>query len=678
MLNATEFKQLVKQAPYKKVLPDAIYLHKSALEHAPEKLVKFIYAVANALKINEQEWDLVKLAKNAFRLSLLHYPDFFTESYPALKTAITIDLEKLSHRVTQYQQQDNPPILHRKETMISPDHECYATFKSITEEGERAGLYEQPRLIGFQQTWLRLIEKKGYTLIDGRLFRNTAAQKQEKPTGIEREKTAIVRHELSAPMKQLAKHGYLSGEYTVFDYGCGRGDDLRELEAHGIDALGWDPNFRPEDEKINSDIVNLGFVINVIEDQDERIAALINAWELTEKLLVVSAMLGNERTISQFKPYKDGVITSRNTFQKYYDQSELKHYLERVVDEVPITIAPGIFYLFKDKIEEQRFLAQRQRRHHQWQQLTAPTPTNEAQARLLITTNLPLFEDYWRHCLQLGRTPAATEFSQNDQLKHLAGSPRKAFKLAESYFDANEFQQAQALKREDLLVYFALSQFDKRKTYVSLPDELKRDVKYFFTQYQQAQEEAKALLFSISNKELIEQACIAAHKILPASVLNQGHSLILHKQWLVMLPAILRVYVGAAAQLYGELEPIDLVKIHITSGKVSFMIYDDFENSSVPFLVERIKVKMMEQDIDFFDYVDPIRQPPLLCKGNYLTPEHHLYLKQSRFDKRLAKLLQISTDIDTIMPRIEYEQLLNKHFKKVKNYSLICISSDKI
>lgn len=674
MLNAAEFKELIKQVPYKKALPDAIYLHKSALAYAPDKLVKFIYAVAAALKVTEDQWDLVKLAKNSFRLSLLHYPDFFTESYPALKTAITIDLEKLSHRITQYQQQDNPPILHRKETMISPEHECYNTFKSITEEGEQAGLYEKPRLIGFQQTWLRLIEKKGYHLIDGRLFPNTLGQQQEEKTGIEREKTAIVRHELSAPMKQLAKHGYLSGEYTVFDYGCGRGDDLRELEAHGIDALGWDPNFRPEDEKVKSDIVNLGFVINVIEDQDERIAALLNAWELTDKLLVVSAMLGNEQTTSQFKAYKDGVITSRNTFQKYFDQSELKYYLERVVDEVPIAVAPGIFYLFRDKIEEQRFLTKRHRRHRQWQQLTTPTPVSETQARLLITTNLPLFEDYWLHCLQLGRIPAAPEFSQSERLKQIAGSPRKAFKLAENYFDATEFQQAQALKREDLLVYFALSQFDKRKTYVSLPDELKRDVKYFFTNYQQAQEEAKELLFSIANTAQIEQACIAAHKTLPASVLNQGHSLILHKQWLVMLPAILRVYVGAAAQLYGELEPIDLVKIHITSGKVSFMIYDDFENSSVPFLVERIKVKMMEQDIDFFDYVEPLRQPPILNKGLLLATDHPNKAKQIRFEQRLCKLLSFDPNTETHISRLVFQQTLNSLGKEIKGFTIKSIT----
>lgn len=153
-------------------------------------------------------------------------------------------------------------------------------------------------------------------------------------------------------MKNLAKHGYLSGHYSIFDYGCGRGDDLRELEAHGLDALGWDPNFQPDNERVSSSIVNLGFVLNVIEDQDERLEALLGAWDLTEQLLVISVMLANETYIAQFKPYKDGVITSRNTFQKYYAQTEIKTYIERHLQEEAIAVAPGIFYVFKDKLEE--------------------------------------------------------------------------------------------------------------------------------------------------------------------------------------------------------------------------------------------------------------------------------------------------------------------------------------
>ncbi|MCJ8320667.1 MAG: DNA phosphorothioation-associated putative methyltransferase, partial [Colwellia sp.] len=385
-MNAEQFKELVNSLDVGKKLPDSIYFHKDTFSDVPEALSKFIKIVAKALKIEDANWNLIKVFRNDFRLSLLNYPLFFEDSYPALEQSVNVDLTKLSHRITSYSEQENPPILHRKETMVPKDHEFHDHFCMLTQEGEAAGLYENNRMIGFRNSWERLITKHGYELVDGRLFRNSAVNSNvNNEKEIDRHKTAIVRHELSAPMKTLAKNGFLSGEFSIFDYGCGRGDDIRELEAHGIDALGWDPNFRPDSEIINSDVVNIGFVINVIEDQDERIGAVLGAWEAAGKLLVISAMLANESYLAQFKPYKDGVITSRNTFQKYFSQAELKSYIERTLDDEPIAISPGIFYVFKDKALEQHFLQNRHKRSYQWQQLTEPKPVSEDQARILFT-----------------------------------------------------------------------------------------------------------------------------------------------------------------------------------------------------------------------------------------------------------------------------------------------------
>lgn len=669
-MNEELFAELVAQIKVGKQLPDAVYLHRDAFNALPKVLAQFIPAVAKAVSLEDDNWNLVKLFKKEFRLSLLHYPDFYTDSYPALKQSLNVDLSKLSHKIMSYEGSDNPPILHRKETMILPGSEYFEHFTSLTQEGENAGLYENSRLIGFKRSWENLIARHGYELVDGRLFRSSAISQVE-VAGIDRHKTALVRHELSAPMKTLVKHGYMEGSYSIFDYGCGRGDDLRELEAHGLDVLGWDPNFQPDNDKVNSSIVNLGFVLNVIEDQDERLEALLGAWELADKFLVVSVMLANENYIAQFKPYKDGVITSRNTFQKYYAQSEIKAYIERSLQEDAITVAPGIFYIFKDKLEEQQYLQSKYKRHHKWQQLTSPEPIEaKDKAKLLITQHQDLFNSFWNTCLELGRIPANDEFEHSDKIRELIGSHKKVFNLLQEMFDTQEFEQAEKSRKEDLLLYFAMGLFEKRKPYTQQPEPLKRDIKALFDDYKTAINLAAELLFAIADTNLIQQQCEKAHNQLTASLLNEGHSLILHRDFIYDLPLLLRVYVGAGLQMYGELdEEIDLIKIHITSGKLTLTAYDDFEKS-VPFLVERIKIKMAEQDIDFFDYVNEERRPPLLNKHLYMPAEHENYKKQQSFDKRLAKLMDIDWNKEAILYRSEYDVLLQKNQKQVANFSL--------
>ncbi|MCS0456393.1 DNA phosphorothioation-associated putative methyltransferase [Vibrio diabolicus] len=669
-MNEEFFFKLVSQIKIGKQLPNAVYLHRDAFSALPNTLAQFIPAVAKAVSLDDESWNLVKLFKKEFRLSLLYYPDFYSDSYPALQQSMNVDLSKLSHKTTSYNDSDNPPILHRKETMVLPESKYYEHFSSLTQEGENAGLYVNSRIIGFKRSWENIIKRHGYELIDGRLFRcSTVPQLAE--IGIERHRTALVRHELSAPMRSLVKYGYLEGNHSIFDYGCGRGDDLRELEAHGLDALGWDPNFQPDNDKVSSDIVNLGFVLNVIEDQDERLDALLGAWELADKFLVVSVMLANESYIAQFKPYKDGVITSRNTFQKYYAQSEIKAYIERSLQEDAITVAPGIFYIFKDKLEEQKYLQSKYKRHHKWQQLTSPEPVEaKDKAKLLITQNQELFDTFWNTCLTLGRVPANEEFEQSDKIRALIGSHKKVFGLLQEMFDTKEFAKAEKRRKEDLLLYFAMGLFEKRKPYTQQPESLKRDIKALFDDYKTALSHAAELLFAIADTDLINTQCEKAHQQLPASLLNEGHSLILHRDYIDDLPLLLRTYVGAGLQMYGELdEEIDLIKIHITSGKLTLTAYDNFEHS-IPFLVERIKIKMAEQDIDFFDYVDEKRRPPLLNKHLYIPPEHKSYKKQLSFDKRLGKLMEFEPTEEIQMVRAEFEVLLGKHDKEIRGFKV--------
>jgi DNA phosphorothioation-associated putative methyltransferase len=623
-MDAQLFKVLVSETHIGKKLPDAVYIHRSGIADLPKKLLNLIIAVGKALKIDPESWDIVKLSRSKFSLSLLSYPTFFDESYPPLKKSVTVDLSKLSHKVTDYSDYDNPPILHRKETMVAPSHPSYDEFCTVTQEGESAGLYGNTRHIGFKASWEAIIRSHGYELVDGRLFRNSAlATNDELLTKVAREKTAIVRYELSAPMKALAKNGFLEGQYSIFDYGCGRGDDLRELEAHGLDALGWDPNFLPDADLLNADLVNIGFVINVIEERNERTEAIQGAWHITAKLLVVSAMLANEKYLTQFTPYKDGIITSRNTFQKYYTQSELKLFIELSIDEEAIAVAPGIYFVFKDKSLEQEFLQRRHRRAHSWDHKTQPKASSQSADLLLVTQHQPLIQAFWDTCLLLGRCPVIEEFKESSELVAISGTLKKAFRICKAFYGIDDLQVSQLMRKEDLLVYFAVGLFGKRKTYKHQSEQTKRDIKAFFDTNKSAQMAATELLFKIADIASIENECLLAKEYLPASVIDtefgHPHSLTFHKQYIDLLSPLLRVYVCSALQLYGELDDIQLIKIHIRSGKLTLLGYEDFDTANHPRLKERVKIKMAEQDVDFFDYVNESDDRRLTSKDNYIV-----------------------------------------------------------
>ena len=619
-----EYKGLVAQLKVGKQLPDSVYVHNSSLSSLPERLAAITVKIVDTLKIGDDAWNIVKFNKRDFKLSLLNYPAFDSYAYPALDHSFTVDLGKLSVREASYRDSTNPPILHRKETFVSDDYPLIEEFCAITAEGESIGLYENTRSIGFKQGWERLISTKGYKLDDlGRLKHQPAISKPtthvtDRPGGIARHKTAIDRNQLSSPMQLLARHGYLSGDMSILDYGCGKGDDLAELEAHGIDCTGWDPAHRPDTDLINSDIVNLGFVLNVIEDRAERDITLQRAWEYADKLLIVSVMVAGESIIRQFKPYKDGIITSINTFQKYYSQSEIRSYLETTVCQSAIAAGQGIFILFKDKLEEQMFLLKRQHVTRDWKQLTQ---REQRTVRKEISTGVidrhqALFDDFWSTTLDLGRIPANSEFEHSDQLRRVAGSHLKAFQALNEQHGGSLFLEAQQDRQNDLLVYFALGLFDKRQAYSQMPDSLKRDIKVFFKSISDAQNQARTILFSAGKPKVIQDACVSAHRRIECGEYTDGHSFTFHKDFLNSLPPVLRIYIGCAIQLYGGIDEIHLIKAHIRSGKVSLMRYKDWEKD-IPLLIERIKIKLREQDIDFFDYIGIYEPTPLLNKAIY-------------------------------------------------------------
>ena len=418
---------------------------------------------------------------------------------------------------------------------------------------------------------------------------------------IERERTALHRTALSSPIGHLLRFGFLDGRSSLFDYGCGRGDDVRLLREMGIAAEGWDPVFRPETERTHADVVNLGFVLNVIEDAREREQTLKRAFALARKVLIVSVMLGYEGKREQFAAYQDGVRTRRNTFQKYYAQDEFRRYLESTLGANAVAVAPGICLVFRNAVDEQLFLLARQQVRREWRLLRRDV--DDAAVSELIDRHRAEIDAYWLKALELGRPATPDECPEAQSLIRLIGSWRRVHEWAGRFFKPEELEAAAIGRQEDLLVYFALGHFGRRKPYRELPDRLQRDVQFFFGSITKARAAGKRALFAAGDADRLEEAAVFCHDELGIGLLNERHDLTFHQSVLGECLPLVRVYVGCALQLFGDAGAVDLIKVHLGSGKATFLVYDDFEGPRPPRLVERIKVDLPRLRVDFFDYV---------------------------------------------------------------------------
>ena len=445
------------------------------------------------------------------------------------------------------------------------------------------------------------------------------------PLKIERHRTAIKRPSFSLPVKCMLRDGLLDKSKTLFDYGCGHGRDLDLLESMEVKCAGWDPTFRPTAEVKRAEIVNLSYVLNVIEDINERSQALRRAWSLCDGLLTVAAQIEFAAPDKEQAKFGDGVLTSRQTFQKYYTQHELRLYLESELGEDAISAAPGVFYIFKDEKAKQQFIAIRYHRR-----ISVP---RRRISEVLFEQNQDVLEPFMDCLTQYGRIPAAEELEQTDEIIARFGSLNRAFKLIQKVTEASPWEEIAQKRTEDLLVYLALSRFKKRPQLHQLPVTIQHDVKAFLGGYKVACGRADALLFRVGDPDAIDKACQRA-------TIGQlvDNALILHRSSIDYLEPLLRIYEGCARALVGEIDEANVIKLHRFSGKVSYVAYPDFDKLPHPPLRQRIKVSLPTLSIDFFDYSN-WQDPPLLFRKDELLHIDHPKAKLFRsLTKQEAKL----------------------------------------
>jgi DNA phosphorothioation-associated putative methyltransferase len=431
--------------------------------------------------------------------------------------------------------------------------------------------------------------------------------------GIARERTAMYRTSVSRPITCAMHDGLISTETSVFDYGCGRGGDLSRLEELGIEVSGFDPNFRPDAPLTPADVVNLGFVVNVIEDEKERTETLTAAWGIARELLIVSARLrGEERRVAATEEHADGVVTGAGTFQKFFRQDELRAWIDATLGAQSVAVEPGIFYVFRRSASAEAYMLTRVRR--------AARAVRRSDA--IFDAHQEILSGYMAFIEEHARLPRRGEYEGEAELRSKVGTPRQAFQIIKHVTGEERWDRLRVARSDDLLVYLALARFRRRPRMSDLPIELQYDIKDFFGTYKAACESADRALFAIAEQARLGAAIDSAPigKRMPSA-------LYVHHDGVAELPVLLRVLEGCCAELLGSAPDATILKFDRAQPRISYLAYPQFETDPHPVLESAFQVRLDSLRVDYRDYSEHPNPPVLHRKERFVSTHHPMRSK---------------------------------------------------
>src|SRR5271166_6430244 len=162
-MTRVELQEICSGLSIGKRLPGACYLARETIPHLPPQLKELIEHLSNQIGVTVA-FNVLKISWADFAVSFLEYEDFETAAHPLLGESVRVCLATGKVRQTKFIEHINRPILHRKETLLPPDHPDVPKLRALTEAEEQAGLFDNAKVIGFEQNWKRLLEKKGFTI----------------------------------------------------------------------------------------------------------------------------------------------------------------------------------------------------------------------------------------------------------------------------------------------------------------------------------------------------------------------------------------------------------------------------------------------------------------------------------------------------------------------------------
>ena len=354
-------------------------------------------------------------------------------------------------------------------------------------------------------------------------------------------------------------------------------------------------------------MVNLGYVVNVIEDADERLATLQNAWRLAREVLVVAARLDADRRSWLGPTLGDGTLTRLGTFQKYFAQDELTGWVNEATGAASLAAAPGVLYVFRDPVRRETFAASQFR--SKGRRLSFAVSADLYRENRTALDALAAF--YCDH----GRLPRSDEFMEPDGLVDSFGSVRRASTFLRGLVGPPRWDDVRRERSADLLVYLALARFRGRPRLSGLPPALQWDIRSLFSTYKFACATADTLLFRAGEVAAVDQACrdSAVGKLTPTA-------LYIHESALPVLSPLLRAYEGCARSYLGAVEDANIIKLYRRESKVSYLSYPDFDRDPHPGLHKSVNVCLQSFKVRARHYDD--NRPILHRKELFVAPAY--------------------------------------------------------
>jgi DNA phosphorothioation-associated putative methyltransferase len=313
--------------------------------------------------------------------------------------------------------------------------------------------------------------------------------------------------------------------------------------------------------------------------------------------------------------------------------------------------------VFRDEMQAQSFRASRFRSR-------TTTPRVKASVRR--------FEEYKELLAPLmafvsdrGRLPTADEIQPFTSLQIEFGTLRKAFQVVLQVTNSQEWDSISDKRRQDLLVYLALSHFSRRPKLREFSSIVQNDIKSLFGGYQQACTAADLMLLSLGNPEIMGTRCQTS----PVGK-KLSNSLWVHVSAIEALDPLLRLYEGCASRTISRPNEANVIKFHFRKPKISYLVYPEFDTDPHPALYTSMQVDLRDLHVSYRDY-DPDDNPPVLHQKDLLVmsdyPLYEKFAKLSRQEKDWGLL----GDWEKIRDRRGWQKCLEDHCAELKGHRVV-------